>query len=192
MIARIRRHRHVASLLRDLGSPDAARGRHGAPRLLSVPHGPASAQPVPPLSEHGFLTSVAEWLSAPLAEPSQRPLALPAWHCTVQAHPLDPPLPDRQWTAVAVDVMNRTGLAPRGDPGGVRWIAARHGDHVHILATLARQDGGPLPPVSDHSGARRACYAAEDRLSLHSTRHGRAAAPRSPCPVGSRDTGAAS
>jgi hypothetical protein len=33
------------------------------------------------------------------------------------------------------------GLAPEGDPDGVRWVAVRHADnHVHAVATLVRQD----------------------------------------------------
>ncbi|WP_433347275.1 hypothetical protein ACQP25_29610 [Microtetraspora malaysiensis] len=37
--------------------------------------------------------------------------------------------------------MNRTGLARDGDDDGVRWVAVRHADdHIHIVATLARQD----------------------------------------------------
>jgi hypothetical protein len=38
--------------------------------------------------------------------------------------------------------MHRTGFAPKGDEAGVRWVAFRHADdHIHIVATLARQDG---------------------------------------------------
>jgi len=38
--------------------------------------------------------------------------------------------------------MRRTGLAPERDELGVRWVAVSHAaDHVHIVATLVRQDG---------------------------------------------------
>ena len=48
----------------------------------------------------------------------------------------------REWAQVAAQVMDRTGLAPAGDELGVRWVAVRHAaDHVHLVATLARQDG---------------------------------------------------
>ncbi len=62
--------------------------------------------------------------------------------------------------------MDGTGLARPGDSGAVRWLAARHGAHVHIIATLARQDGAPAEPGSDFSPVRRACH----RHGLHSTR----------------------
>ena len=51
-------------------------------------------------------------------------------------------LSDAEWAQVAARVMHRTGLAPGGDDLGVRWVAVRHAaDHIHIVATLARQDG---------------------------------------------------
>ena len=38
--------------------------------------------------------------------------------------------------------MDRTGLAPADDDLGVRWVAVRHAaDHIHLVATLVRQDG---------------------------------------------------
>ncbi len=50
-------------------------------------------------------------------------------------------LSDAQWALAAERVMHRTGLAPAGDDLGVRWVAVRHAaDHIHIIATLARQD----------------------------------------------------
>ena len=42
----------------------------------------------------------------------------------------------------------RTGLAPEGDDLGVRWVAVRHApDHIHLVATLARQDRHRPRPV---------------------------------------------
>src|SRR5689334_16401096 len=58
--------------------------------------------------------------------------------------PEDRVLPDAEWAQVASAIMHRTGLAPQGDDLGVRWVAVRHAaDHIHIVATLARQDGTP-------------------------------------------------
>jgi hypothetical protein len=53
-------------------------------------------------------------------------------------------LSDVEWAQVAGQIMDRTGLAPTGDELGVRWVAVRHAaDHIHLVATLARQDGTP-------------------------------------------------
>ncbi|GAA3211642.1 hypothetical protein GCM10020256_10580 [Streptomyces thermocoprophilus] len=35
-----------------------------------------------------------------------------------------------------------TGIAPAADEAGCRWAAVRHADdHIHIIATLVREDG---------------------------------------------------
>jgi hypothetical protein len=63
--------------------------------------------------------------------------------------------------------MDRTGLAPDGDDLGVRWVAVRHaGDHVHLVATLARQDGRRPKVWNDFYRVREACLEAERRFGL--------------------------
>jgi hypothetical protein len=50
-------------------------------------------------------------------------------------------LSDEEWAQVAVGIMHRTGFASTGDQLGVRWVAVQHApDHIHIVATLARQE----------------------------------------------------
>jgi hypothetical protein len=66
--------------------------------------------------------------------------------------------------------MDRTGLAGRDDELGVRWVAVRHApDHVHIVATLARQDGRRPRIWNDFYRVREACRAAEKQLGLRET-----------------------
>src|SRR6202050_347566 len=68
---------------------------------------------------------------------------------------------------VATSIMDRTGLAPDGDDGGVRWVAVRHAaDHVHLVATLARQDGARPRIWNDFYRVREACREAEQQLGL--------------------------
>ncbi|MBO0822094.1 MAG: hypothetical protein J2P26_14750, partial [Nocardiopsaceae bacterium] len=93
----------------------------------------------------------------------------------LSAAPQDPLLSDAQWNRIATEFMDRMGLAPSDDPYGVRWVAVRHGlskdgiDHVHIVATLARQDG-VLPSVhNDFLRARKACRAIEEEFGLRAT-----------------------
>jgi hypothetical protein len=58
--------------------------------------------------------------------------------------------------------MHHTGLAPEGDDLGVRWVAVRHAaDHIHIVATLARQDGTRPKVWNDFYRVREACQEAE-------------------------------
>ena len=74
----------------------------------------------------------------------------PVWHCSVRAAPGDRVLSDAEWGHVAASVVERTGFAPEGDDRAVRWVAVRHAaDHIHIVATLARQDGGRVKTWND-------------------------------------------
>ncbi len=64
------------------------------------------------------------------------------WHCPVRAAPEDPILTDDQWADIAHRIVAAAGIAPDGDPEACRWVAVRHADdHIHIAATLVRQDG---------------------------------------------------
>ncbi|MGW6971646.1 hypothetical protein [Streptomyces sp. NPDC054952] len=64
------------------------------------------------------------------------------WHISVRNAPDDRVLSDAQWSEVAAAMVHAAGIAARGDEQACRWIAVRHADdHIHIAATLARQDG---------------------------------------------------
>jgi hypothetical protein len=64
------------------------------------------------------------------------------WHCPVRAAPEDPILTDAQWADIARRIVAAAGIAPEGDEEACRWVAVRHADdHIHIAATLVRQDG---------------------------------------------------
>ncbi|MGP3637518.1 mobilization protein, partial [Streptomyces sp. 24-1644] len=64
------------------------------------------------------------------------------WHISVRNHADDRLLSDAEWADVAAAMVHAAGIAEHGDEQACRWIAVRHADdHIHILATLARQDG---------------------------------------------------
>jgi hypothetical protein len=64
------------------------------------------------------------------------------WHCPFRAAPEDPILTDAQWADIARRIVAAAGIAPEGDEEACRWVAVRHADdHIHIAATLVRQDG---------------------------------------------------
>ncbi|WP_406308075.1 mobilization protein [Streptomyces griseoaurantiacus] len=76
------------------------------------------------------------------------------WHLSVRAAPEDPVLSDEDWAAIARRMVAVTGIAPDGDEQACRWAAVRHADdHIHIIATLVRDDGR-RPRL--HNEARRA------------------------------------
>ncbi|MCZ4506762.1 mobilization protein [Streptomyces sp. ActVer] len=76
------------------------------------------------------------------------------WHLSVRAAPEDPILSDEDWAAIARRMVATTAIAPDGDEAACRWAAVRHADdHIHIIATLVRDDGR-RPRL--HNEARRA------------------------------------
>jgi len=117
------------------------------------------------VGERNFRGLIAE-LEAPVAyaggmDPD------PVWHCPLRTAPGDRVLSDVEWAQVAVDLMHRTGIAPRGDDGACRWIAVRHDEEsIHVVAVLARQDGGRAHVFRDYPQVRATCLAAEQRYGL--------------------------
>lgn len=97
-----------------------------------------------------------------------RPPAKPVWHCSIRTHPTDRVLSDAQWGHIAAEVIAAAGLAPHGDVDAVRWIAVRHNDdHIHLVATLVRQDGRTVWPWQDKRKTQAACRDLEDRYGLY-------------------------
>lgn len=133
----------------------------------------------PPRTEHGGvdLRHLAGLLSAPLTLAQVDPAGGPVYHLAVSAakHPrtgalLDPLLSDAQWADIAATYLDQIGLAPDGDPNGVRWVAVRHAeDHIHVVVTLARQDGRRVWPHRDYHHSRHASHLVEARYGLTPT-----------------------
>jgi hypothetical protein len=92
------------------------------------------------------------------------------YHLAISAADTDRRLTDDEWADVAREYVHRIGLAPRGDEAAVRWVAVRHADnHVHVVATLARQDGRRVWPRNDFYRSREASLAVEARYALTRT-----------------------
>ncbi|WP_328353443.1 relaxase/mobilization nuclease domain-containing protein [Streptomyces sp. NBC_00445] len=88
-------------------------------------------------------------LDQPVAMLGRRAPKTTVWHCPVRAAPEDPILSDAQWAEIARRIVAAAGIAPAGDTDACRWVAVRHADdHIHIAATLVRQDG--RRPRRDH------------------------------------------
>ena len=173
MIGRVYRGERVAGLVRYLYGP----GRHNEhvdAHLVAAWDAwtPAElAAMEPPVGERGaadYRPLIASLeLALALREGGER---LPGWHCPLRVAPGDRRLTDAEWGEVARDVMDRTGIARRGDDGGARCVAVRHdADSIHLVAVLARQDGRRCHPEFDHLRVREACLAAEVRYGLVST-----------------------
>ncbi len=121
----------------------------------------------PPRTGHGGVDlQLAGLLNAPLTLAEVDPSSGPVYHLAVSAAKdprtgalLDPLLTDAQWADIAATYLDQIGLAPAGDPDGVRWVAVRHAeDHIHVVATLARQDGRRVWPHRDYAQSRHASH----------------------------------
>jgi hypothetical protein len=174
VIDRISKGRNIAGLLYYLFGPGKS-DEHVNQHLVAGWREPAGLEPqVRPNGQRDFrrLTGL---LNAPLDMTGRRGQDGTVWHCVLSAAPGDQLMSDAKWNEIAAEFMDRMGLARRDDPTGVRWVAVRHGlskggiDHIHIAATLARQDG-TLPSVhNDFLRARRACQAIERQSGLQVT-----------------------
>ncbi len=170
----------VSGLLRYLYGPGRA-NEHVDPHLVAAWDEPAhDIEPAWTVSAKRDLRALAGLLEQPVAAAASKP-AKPVWHCALRVAPGDRRLTDHEWADVARDVVQRTGLAPDGDDGGCRWVAVRHADdHIHLVVTLARQDGGRASPSNDYYRLGEACRAAEHRLHLTGTAPRDRTAPKRP------------
>ncbi|MBV9024180.1 MAG: mobilization protein [Streptomycetaceae bacterium] len=75
------------------------------------------------------------------------------WHLSVRNAAEDRILTDEEWGDIARRMVAAAGIDTPDEAAGCRWAAVRHADdHIHIIATLVREDG--YKPDLDHDAAR--------------------------------------
>ncbi|WP_372404606.1 relaxase/mobilization nuclease domain-containing protein [Streptomyces luteireticuli] len=75
------------------------------------------------------------------------------WHLSVRNAAEDRLLADEEWADIARRMVAAAGIDDPDEAAGCRWAAVRHADdHIHIIATLVREDG--YKPDLDHDAAR--------------------------------------
>jgi hypothetical protein len=155
---------------------------HADPRVIASWDGqPENHQPPVCSGKPRDFTRVVNRLSEPFAlkqfSKAELKKVKPVYHLTIAASK-DPAtgelndryLSDEQWADIATEYMDRLGLARRDDPDGVRWVAVRHADdHVHVVATLVRQDGLLARPSNDRYRSREASRFVEVKYGLRAT-----------------------
>ncbi|MFI0448073.1 relaxase/mobilization nuclease domain-containing protein [Actinomadura sp. 6N118] len=169
MIGKVLRGSRVQGLIRYLYGPGRFNEHHD-PHIVAGFDDASALEPEALADGRRDFRQLETLMQQPLALLGDRNHPRPVWHLSLRAHPDDPILSDAQWADIAAEVMDRTGLAPRGDADAVRWFAVRHADdHIHIVATLARVDGGRPKVWNDGYRIRDACRTIEDRYGLRST-----------------------
>jgi hypothetical protein len=126
-----------------------------------------------PARTDATLDDLAMHLNRP-AEYYARRLVRYVWHCTALTARHDRPLTDTTWAWIAIRLVDAAGIAPLGDVEACRWIALRHArDHVHLVATLVRQDGRLPEMHGNWYRMRETCDRIEAELGLLLTRSSR-------------------
>jgi hypothetical protein len=161
----------IGGLIRYLYGP-GKHEEHTNPRLVAAWQGSGDLHTLEPITapngRRDFRALVA-LLEDPLLAANHVP-AKPVWHLSLRLAPQDRILSDEQWGHIAAEVMALTGLARHDDPDAIRWIAVRHGpDHIHIAATLVRQDGRTETAFRDYLRTRAAAQDIERRYGLRQT-----------------------
>jgi hypothetical protein len=180
VIGKVMRGNDVGGLLRYLFGPGRA-NEHTDPHLVaSWDDQPEALQPTLSDRARHDVQPLARLLHQPVAAAVRAP-ERPVWHCAVRVAPTDRRPTDAEWGEVARDIVARTGLAPLDDDVACRWVAVRHADdHIHLVVTLARQDGAPARVSNDFFRVGEACQAAERRLHLTGTANRDRTAARRP------------
>lgn len=167
MIAKVAaRGSRSAGLLHYLYSPGRA-NEHVDPHLVAAW---SDFVPDPARSDNMTLSHLAALLDQPVHAMDGKAWAKYVYHIPVSNNPGDPTLSDAQWKEVAQRIVEASGIVDPGDPGGCRWVAVRHADnHIHIVATLARQDGRKPDIHGDAYRFRPVCNSFERQWGLSST-----------------------
>jgi peptidoglycan hydrolase-like protein with peptidoglycan-binding domain len=175
-----RRGTSVGEVLRHLFGPGEY-GDHHDPRVVAAwayatTGGVDGLQPPVTAGGRRSLRRLVGLLEQPVVAGVNPPIKH-VWHCSLHNHVDDPLLSDGRWAQVAAEFLAAVGLAPDGDLDAVRWLGIRHGpDHVHVVATLVRQDGRTVFAWNDYRLAQAAARELEIRYGLHRV------AGRSPTP----------
>jgi hypothetical protein len=139
---------------------------HRDARVIAGYDDPRLLEPVRGANGHADVSRLAALLDAPVRAGGVGKDAKPVYHLALSAAPADRTLSDAEWADIAGQYLDRLGLAKQGDSEAVRWVAVRHADnHVHVVATLVRQDGRRVFPHHDFYRAREASRAVEKQTA---------------------------
>ncbi|MEV4210209.1 relaxase [Micromonospora sp. NPDC049662] len=172
MITRVhRRGSRVGGLLRYLWGPGKAE-EHVNPHLVAAWGGAGPLTEFEPQLAASGKRDVRR-LTALLEQPVRagyRPPTKFVWHASMRLAPEDRhrSVSDTTWANMAMQMLTEVGVATTATDPGVRWVAMRHADdHVHIVATLVREDGRTNWMRNDYPRCVKATYNVARRYNLH-------------------------
>jgi hypothetical protein len=138
--------------------------------------------PDPGRDASATLKQLQQLLDQPLANIDQadRPTKH-VWHLSVRNAAEDRILTDEQWGDIARRMVAAAGIDDPDQDAGCRWVAVRHADdHIHIVATLVREDGYKPNLHNDASRVQNEARALEVELGLRLLNRGDGTAAKRP------------
>lgn len=103
------------------------------------------------------------------------------WHLSVRNATEDRVLSDDQWGDIARRMVAAAGIDDPEQDSGCRWAAVRHADdHIHIVATLVREDGYKPDLNFDAARVQAAARLLEAELGLRRLDRGDGTAAQRP------------
>jgi hypothetical protein len=164
--------RRGRGLLEYLFGPGKAE-EHTDPHVVAGYDDPAELQPdQDPETGRWLLGGLAARLDAPQVAAGARGVRRYVWQCSLSLPPDEAARTDEQWQAIAERFVAGMGFAGDDDRAGCRWVAIRHGasvggnDHIHLLVTLATEDGAPVWLRQDKRRAQQVAGQIEDEFGL--------------------------
>lgn len=95
------------------------------------------------------------------------------WHCSLSMPPGERVISDEEWSTITSEFMDEMGFTEQSGRAPARWVAIHHGtsaggnDHVHIAASMVREDGTKWEGrYGDFKAAQKACRMMEARHGL--------------------------
>ncbi|MEU4472403.1 relaxase [Micromonospora sp. NPDC023888] len=171
MITRVhRRGSRVGGLLRYLWGPGKAE-EHVNPHLVAAWEGAGALTTLEPevtASGRRDCRALTAMLEQPVRAGYRPPIKF-VWHASMRLAPEDRhrTVSDTTWANMAVQMLTEVGVATTAADPGLRWIAMRHADdHVHIVATLVREDGRTNWLRNDYPRCVEATYNVARRYNL--------------------------
>ncbi|NYT96450.1 relaxase/mobilization nuclease domain-containing protein [Salinispora sp. H7-4] len=132
------------------------------------------------------LEELAARLDAPQIAAGERGVRQYVWQCSLSLPAQEGQLDDATWSRIAGRFVAEMGFAGGVERAGCRWIAVRHclsargNDHVHLVVTLATEDGAPVWLRQDKRRSQRVADLLEDEFGLGKWTPGRAGATKRP------------
>lgn len=94
------------------------------------------------------------------------------WHCSLSLRAEEGELTDEKWGEIATEFMDEMGFTEASGKAPVSWVAIRHGhskagnDHIHIAASMVREDGTKWSSHLDYKRAQDTARALEKKHGL--------------------------